>query len=221
MAHFFFNFQPLNTNLYYRLAQEIRRDNKSVALSTLNYERLLEISFLGAGVNLTIGDPAVNNIELNLPHGCCHLFCDAVRGQAGAINFAGMDVQINGEVRIISDAQEFQQRVLNDAFPPVMCYFEPQKRATAGNNFLVDQRERLRQLTQSVERIIVIGVKIREHDAHIWDHIADAPGRFIYCSGSGERAVFDAWVQARRAGKNNSFIDGFWSNRYAEVYNWV
>lgn len=221
MAHFFFSFQPLTSNLYYRLAQDIRRDRKSIALSTLNYERLLEMSFRGAGINLSIGVPPADRTELNFPHGCCHLFCEAARGMASAVSFAGMAVQLNGEVRIIEQTQEFEQRISTDAFPPVMSYFEPKKRTTAGNNFIEDQRERFRQLTQTVECIIVIGIKIREHDRHIWDYIAAAPGRFIYCSGPGERGAFYNWVAEHRSSKNNTFIDGFWADRYAEIYNLI
>ena len=182
---------------------------------------MLEISFNGAGVGLCIGIPNPPALELNLPHGCCHLFCEGARGQAGAVSFHGMNVQIDGPINIISDPQLYQNRINTDAFPPVMSYFEPQKRTPAGNSFLVGQRERFRLLTQTAENIIVIGVKIREHDTHIWDTIKDAPGKFIYCSGSSENATYSAWIANNRSGKNNVFIDGYWVDRYPDVYRYI
>lgn len=219
MAAFFFNYQPRNTNLYYRFAQELKNSPKEIALATLNYERLLEISFTGAGHNLKIGVPNQNEIELILPHGCCHLFCESVRGMAGAVNFAGMHVQINGEIKIISNTPDFNTRINNDAFPPVMSYFEPSKRTTAGQNFLDTQRARYSDLIQNAETITVIGVKIREHDAHIWDPIKNTDAKFIYCSGSSELDDFNEWTERTRNGKQNVFINGFWSNHFDDILN--
>ena len=219
MSAFFFNFQPRNSNLYFKLANKLKQSPKQLAVSSLNYERLFEISFLAAGHNLMIGQANSNEIELNLPHGCCHLFCESARGVAGAVSFAGLNVEINGEIKIISDPHQFNQRITNDAFPPVMSYFEPQKRATAGQAFLTGQRTRFNDLVKNAERIIVIGVKIREHDTHIWETIKNADGRFIYCSGPFEKNLFDSWTNTHRPNKENKFIGGFWSDKFDEVFN--
>lgn len=219
MSAFFFNFQPRNSNLYFKFANKLKQSPKQLAVSTLNYERLFEISFLEAGHNLMIGQTNSNEIELNLPHGCCHLFCESARGMAGAVSFAGLNVEVNGEIKIISDPHEFNQRITNDAFPPVMSYFEPQKRATAGQAFLTDQRTRFNHLVKNAERIIVIGVRIREYDTHIWETIKNAKGRFIYCSGPSEKNLFNSWTNIHRSDKENIFIDGYWSDKFDEVLN--
>jgi len=219
MAAYFFNFQPQNSNLYFRLANKLKQIMKKIAVSTLNYERLFEISFSAAGHKLIIGKANSNEIELNLPHGCCHLFCESARGVAGAVSFAGLNVEINGEIKLISDPYQFNQRITNDAFPPVMSYFEPQKRTTSGQVFLTEQRNRYKDLVNNAERIIVIGVKIREHDTHIWESIKNSNGKFIYCSGLAEKNTFDAWTNNNRPNKENMFIDGFWSDKFDEVFN--
>jgi hypothetical protein len=218
MAAFFFNFQPRDSNLYYKLAKMLKVAPKEIAISTLNYERLIEISFLAAGHNLFIGEPLHGEIEYNLPHGCCHLFCENVRGVADSVRFAGLNVEVNGEIKIISDQLQFQQRIVGDAFPPVMSYFEPKKRATAGQLFLQNQRTRLKELIINVENVFVIGIKIREHDTHIWDIIKETNAKFIYCSGMNEKSEFDRWVTKYRFGKENSFIDGFWSEKFDDIY---
>jgi len=219
MSAYFFRFQPQSPNLYIKFANLLKKHPKQLAISTLNYERLFEISFIYAGFNLTIGQAKSNEIEFNLPHGCCHLFCESVSGAAGAVSFAGLNVEINGEIKIISNPNEFNLRINNDAIPPVMSYYEPQKRATTGQNFLNEQRDRLKNLISNAERIIVVGVKIRDHDTHIWEVIKNAEGKFVYCSGKSEKNNYDLWVKNHRPNKENIFINGFWSDKFDEVFN--
>ncbi|MCX5633462.1 MAG: hypothetical protein NTW93_07310 [Phycisphaerae bacterium] len=217
MAAYFFEFRPINTNLYYQLAQKIKRHNWNGAIVTLNYERLLELSLLTTGLQPVIGIPSNAQIELNLPHGCCHLFCESVRGVANAVSLAAMGVQINGEIKVIGNANEFHQRITNDAFPPVMSYFEPQKRATSGQQFLEGQRDRFEKLIENAKRVIAIGIKIRPHDTHIWNAIANTNADFIYCSGLNERNNFDQWVNQFRNGKNNISLKGYWLDKFEEI----
>lgn len=219
MAAYFFNFQPRNTNLYYRLATRIKNSTWNGALATLNYERLLEISLRAAKLQPNIDIPSNTQIELKLPHGCCHLFCENVRGDANAVSFAGMNVHINGEIKVISSLNEFQHRIIQDACPPVMSYFEPQKRSTSGQAFLEGQRNRLKSLIETALKVIVIGIKIRSHDTHIWGPISNSNASFIYCSGSNEQANFKQWVNQYRNNKNNIFINGFWNEKFDEILN--
>jgi hypothetical protein len=219
MAAFFFNFQPLPSNLYYKLAKRLYQSQRQISVATLNYERLFEISFTAAGFNLSIGHANSDEIEFNVPHGCCHLFCKSARGDSGAVSFLGLNTQVNGEIEIISDEQEFSHRISNDAFPPIMSYFEPQKRSTVGQIFLTDQRYRFTELVNDAETIIIIGVKIREHDTHIWESIKNANGKLIYCSGKIEKIAFDSWIEKYRTKKENKFINGYWSEKFNDIFN--
>jgi hypothetical protein len=218
MSAFFYNFKPFQNNLYLKLANKLKVSNKQIAFSSLNYERFFEISFNSAGHKLCIGGPINNGFELNLPHGCCNLFCESVKATAGAVNFSGIDVQTNGEIKFVSDTNEFQNRINNDAFPPVMSYFEPQKRSTSGHKFLLSQRSRYQELVNEAEKIIIIGVKIRDHDTHIWDPIKNSNGKLVYCSGSSEQNQFDFWTNSYRINKQSKFINGFWSDKFDDVF---
>lgn len=44
-----------------------------------------------------IGQASSNEIESNLPHGCCHLFCESVKGVSGTVSFAGLNVEAYAE----------------------------------------------------------------------------------------------------------------------------
>jgi len=150
MAAFFFTFVPRTTSLYVALAQRMASAGWNGAVCSLNYERLLELSLGRARVQATVGIPtnAAKSVELCLPHGCCHIFCEGVRGSSQGISFTGFGVSTDGPVVVISNPIQHRQRIENDAFPPVMSYFEPNKRTTSGTSFIVGQRERWGQLAR-------------------------------------------------------------------------
>ena len=98
MAAFFFNFTPNPTNLYIKLSERIRHNKWKGTLATLNYERLLEMSLILIGLQAVVGrkPKQEDEIEICLPHGCCHLFCESVRGTARGISFSGPNVTTTG-----------------------------------------------------------------------------------------------------------------------------
>lgn len=215
MAAFFFNFIPTTGSLYIKLAQRIKNKNWEGVLATFNYERLLELSLSYAQIRPVINkEPdSQSEIELVLPHGCCHLFCEAVRGSASGISFSGFGVSTDGPIRVIPNSQEFQQRIVSDAFPPVMSYFEPSKRTTSGVSFIKNQRERFANLVKQADKIGIVGLRVREHDLHIWEPVANSSAKIIYLSGASAGEEFRTW-----AIKNNKedytilpyyFNDGF------------
>src|ERR1019366_3087157 len=142
MAEYFFNFVPSSSSLYIQLARRIRVAKWSGAICTLNYERLLELSVMSEGLQPVVGSGTApgSRLEICLPHGCCHIFCDGARGVAGAVSFGGFNVNTNGPIVVVSNPLEYRIRIGQDAFPPVMSYFEPSKRTTAGANFIDAQR---------------------------------------------------------------------------------
>lgn len=84
MAAYFFEFHPQPSNLYIELSRRIQRSGWSGTVCSLNYDRLLELSLLQTGIQPFVGDPPPGGggVELCIPHGCCHIFCDSVRGAA-------------------------------------------------------------------------------------------------------------------------------------------
>jgi len=118
MAAYFFQFQPTQNSIYYKLANLISQKLWEGALITLNYERLLEISLIVAGIQPFIGNAPGNNksVELCIPHGTCHIFCQAVRGSAQGISFSGSNITTNGPVEVIADRQAFNNRIINGCF---------------------------------------------------------------------------------------------------------
>lgn len=218
MAAYFFRFQPTQNSLYYKLSLLIAEKDWSGALVTLNYERLLEISLLVAKIN-----PFDRNaheekfIELCLPHGGCNLFCESVKGLASAVSFSGLNVQTNGPIIGIRDTIIFQQRIQNDAFPPVMSYFEPSKRTTSGVNFIEGQRKRYEDLVNNAEKVIIVGLRIREHDEHIWKPLSNTKATLIYCSGNSAGEEFKKWAYKNRNGKIDKVLMQYFDESFDQL----
>jgi len=220
MASFFFNFRPGGNNLYRKLAQKIKKYRWSGALATLNYERLLELSFLEEGLSPYCGTPpakADHPLELCLPHGCCHIFCESVRGVAGAVSFSGQHVTTRGTVSVIGDYAEFTRRIQEDAFPPVMSYFNPTKSTTSCANFIEEQRARYNALVSGAEVIVIVGVKVRPHDRHLWDALATASGNLVYCSGTAGATEFEAWANQVRGERPSMVLRKYFVEGFAEI----
>jgi hypothetical protein len=221
MAAYFFEFGPLaSSSLYVQLARRIRRSSGwSGAACTLNYERLLERSLALVGVRPFIGQPPPGRpgFELCLPHGCCHLFCDGARGTAGAVSLNGFAVQMNGPVSVIEDPQRHRARVIGDAFPPVMSYFEPAKRTTAGHSFIERQRTRWRELTANAKTIVIVGVRVRPHDDHVWSPIASSSAQVVYCGGPTGAPEYYAWASAERPGQTDRILEGHFREEFPTI----
>lgn len=216
MAAYFFAFYPNQSNLYVALANRIAARKWAGAICTLNYERLLELSLMHADVQpFIVSPPAVRHaIELCLPHGCCHLFCDSARGQSGAVVFSGYDVRTDGTMSVVADPHRHGARITQGAFPPVMSYFEPQKRTTAEHSFIEGQRNRWSALASSAKTIVVIGVQVRPHDDHIWNPIAASPARVVYCSGPSAADGYADWAKTHRVTQNDRVLKGYFKEEF-------
>lgn len=218
MADYFFRFQPTHNSLYYKLANLIAQKTWDGAFVTLNYERLLEISLLAAKINPFDKNTTTEKfIELCLPHGACNLFCESVKGLASAISFAGLNVQTNGPIIGIRDTNTFQQRIQNDAFPPVMSYFEPSKRTTSGANFIEAQRKRFIDLVNEAEKIAIVGLRVREHDKHIWEPLSKTKAKLIYCSGKSAGEEFSKWLEKNRNEKNDVILNSYFQDEFDNI----
>lgn len=219
MASFFFDFYPGSSNIYRQLARKIAATSWDGALVTLNYERLLELSLALEGVQPFIGNPpnAERSVEICLPHGCCHIFCESVRGAASGISFSGSNVSTRGPVKVVSNRAEFVQRIRTDAFPPVMSYFDPLKMTTSCVNFIESQRERYNNLIQGASKVVIIGVRVRPHDTHIWSVLSATEGEVVYCSGLSGADEFNRWAQEQRPSKASVALSGYFAESFPKI----
>lgn len=179
-------------------------------------ERLLELSLLSIGIQPVVGNvnSQENSIELCLPHGCCHIFCESVSATSQGVSFSGVGVTTNGPIRVISNPQEFNSRINGDAFPPVMSYFQPDKATTSGMSFVIGQRERWKQLVADANFIGIVGVRVRSSDNHIWDALQNTKAKLVYCSGQDGGREFLEWKQKVRPASDDKIFDGYFNESF-------
>ena len=140
---------------------------------------------------------------------------------ANGVSFAGFGVKTDGPVVCLADPTEHRRRITQDAFPPVMSYFEPMKRTSAGHSFVMGQRERWKQVVSTAESIAVVGVRVLRHDEHIWGPLACTHGQITYCGGTSGAAEFKAWASSCRAGRPDTVLHGHFCSDFAAILNSV
>lgn len=217
MASYFFHFQPHPTNLYVNLADRIRKARWDGVLATLNYERLLELSVRTVGLNVVVGGPKPDFVELCLPHGCCHLFTQ-VR-VVGNIK-SGVDILYDSPgIRAIEDPVEHARELRENNVPPVMSYIEPDKRNKSGVSFIKSQRTCFGALATSASLIAIIGLSAsaRPRDAHIWEPLARTPARIIYCGGPCGAKEYTSWASESRAGRQDLVLEGYFREEFDAI----
>lgn len=213
MAAYFYNFIPQPNNLYRKIARLIFHSSWDGILATINYERLLQLSLAIEGLKpiVNLRKTNQNEIELILPHGCCDLFCESAFGFTEAVSLNGTAVTTNGPIKVILDPYEFHSRIQNDAFPPVMSYFEPEKKTTSGLSFIENQRSRFMEIVSQASIVGIVGVKVRIEDNHIWEPLAKTSARLIYCSGERSGQEFHDWCNQNRPDNQDVILDGIFS----------
>jgi len=217
MAEFFFRFAPGPDNLYRKLARRIRQSRWNGVLATFNYERLLELSLVFEGLQPVTGIPqSPNQIEVCLPHGCCHLFVQSVEDSASPIAFNGETTGAEEPVRAVFEPDEFRARICYGAFPPVMSCFDRKKKNACEVSFIAAQRKRFKQAVLNCSRIAIIGLKVRPRDKHIWGPLAQTSARIIYCSREAAAKRFKRWAKKWRSGTDR-VLDGDFDKHFDDI----
>lgn len=217
LSRYFSRFRPLESNLYFKLARAISRrlrDPKwSGAVITLNYERLLEESFMRNYVftvvkGITFFDdnlpPLKDNqlFEVCYPHGACQFFL----GQTW----------FNGEGNIVfgKEARVLQKAGVNHILNylnipracdrlqiPMICRYQSSKRPSVKNYFIDTQQERCSELILNAKYITIIGVFCSHTtDRHIWESLEHTDSFITYVNSSSySQGLFKSW--AKKNGK--------------------
>ncbi len=149
-------------------------------------------------------------MRLCLPHGCCTLLIEPGR-IVGQATLVGLGNRITGAPVVFErDVPLARQRLRDEFVPPVMSFIEPSKTVVTCPEFLLTQRNLLAKAIKEAETIVIIGVAVREHDRHIWDHLQSTSAKVVYCSPDIDD--FQKW--ARKASrKNQRDFAGFLSSR--------
>lgn len=212
LSLFFSKYRPLPSNLYWKLADRIAKGLKrgwSGAAISLNYERLLEESFMRNEVftvvkGITFYDdnlPSLRHdqlVEICYPHGACQFIIGQkwFDDSKGHIVF-GETARAEGNVganHLLNPANI--PIACNAHHIPLICRYHPSKRPSVNNYFIDTQKERSQELIISSKIVTIVGVQcLYQNDEHIWTPLADTGAFLVYVEpGIEGQKQFRLWA---------------------------
>jgi len=244
LVRYFSRFRPLSSNLYWKLAKAVSRALKCTkwtgAAITLNYERLLEESFMRNWVftvvkGVTFYDDQLPPLrddqlfEVCYPHGACQFFL-------GQNWFEGEgNIVFGKEARILQDAGvnhilNYQNilKACNMQQIPMICRYQSSKRPTVNNYFIDTQQNRCSELILNAKFITMIGVFCSHKiDRHLWKSLEITDAFIIYVNSSKQsQDLFREWAKSHGKVENRhyqiisqTFKDAF--NKILKINNLV
>jgi hypothetical protein len=226
LSLFFSRYRPQPSNLYWKLASRIARCLKTRiwtgAAITLNYERLLEESFMRNEVftvvkGVTFYDDYDDNLpefrddqlfEVAYPHGACQFFMsqDWIKGEGDVVFGESSHIVGNaGANHVLKSANIPMACKVRQI--PLICRYHPSKRASVGNYFIVIQKERSQELVLNAKMITIVGVQcLHQNDRHIWEPLSKTPAFLVYVEpGHSGQDRFRAWATSCGKVEGKSF----------------
>jgi hypothetical protein len=224
LSLFFSRYRPADSNLYWKLASKIAKRLKTMGWSgaaiTLNYERLLEESFIRNMIFTTVKGvtfyddhlPRLQDgqlFEICYPHGACQFFFpqtwfagegDIVFGDTASIQ-ANVGTKHLLKRTNIPKACELRQI-------PLICRYHPTKRASVNNYFITTQKERSQELIANATIVTIVGVQcFYQTDTHLWEPLAKTHARIVYVEpGLSGQEQFKTWALGCGKQEGQDFI---------------
>jgi len=152
------------------------------------------------------------------PHGMCSLFNQSliVSQHAALVNGAQ---SVGCPENLYADPAECRRKIQNEGAPPVMCYYEPAKSVTSGANIIANQQRDFATAVSQAAVIVIIGTQVAPQDTHIWDPIAKASAKVVFCGGSQGTQGYRAWQQQHRQSKAevDVVLAGYWDAEFETI----
>lgn len=224
LSLFFSKYHSKPSNLYWKLARKIARKLKtkhwSGAAISLNYERLLEESFMRNAVftvvkGVTFYDdnlPPLEDdqlFEICYPHGGCQFFIgQSWFGGEGDVVFAAGGEGLGGNTganHLLNSTNipiACERRQI-----PLICRYHPQKTPSVRNYFISAQQNRSQELILNAKIITIVGVQcLPQNDIHIWNPLSVTKAFLVYIEpGNYGQEQFRKWATNYGKTENKDF----------------
>ena len=134
-----------------------------------------------------------------------------------SINFSSEGLVTRGEpISVAESLSDFFSEIYAP-FPPIMSYFTHSKFTLSCKNFIDEQRIRFGKLIADADEIVIIGMRIRENDEHVWEPLSKTSARITYCAGNDiER--YSRWGNTNRlAHQADLKLKGHWEENFDKI----
>lgn len=205
IAHYLAQFQPLASNEYVRLVNQI--NHRRVIFSSLNYDLLLEKAALYSGFNITYSLGAQQKaIRLIKPHGSANFWPVGLERFKG-VTFAGNKVDVSAGVNAIHPDLVHKKFLELPDFSPAMSMYCEGKATKMCPDFINAQQSLFEDAVRMTTQIFISGVKIHLDDQHVWEHLSKTKASVTYIGLDSDRPDFDKWKNSVKK-RNIFFVSG-------------
>lgn len=192
-------------NGYRRMLLGLGAQLHRTRFATLNYDLLLDRAVLGLGLNLRLGgQPDRGTVSILKPHGAVNLL-PVMNGRIEGCSFIRCSTYVETgnvvcppplEAKEITD---WCDDARNSCMAPVMSVYAAGKQTPFNSSLVEEQRQIWAEQVRSAKRVVIIGVKLVEHDAHLWEPLGANRGALMYVNTSADdRDEFANWSRRER-----------------------
>jgi len=207
IARYFTKFKIGENNLYRLLIQTVKKSKKKATFSTTNYDLLLEQAINAEGFLISYTGLPVekDNLSLLKIHGSCNFIPaikpDQIKGIGFVVPKDGTSI-LNAPVRPTSaeEAKKFCDEA--DAIAPAIAVYSEGKQVLHCDKFVKEQQAQWEAAIKKASKIFVIGLRVIEHDDHIWGVLSKNKAWLGYVGL--EPKEFTEW--SNKVGRKNSYI---------------
>lgn len=171
-AKYLASFQPTSENLYLRFIEKIKKRSNKVTVGTLNYDNLIELSSVRAGVERSYNyQKKGQSLSLLKLHGSCGFLPDLGGVNIQGVTISNCQTDIEAPVRFEIDPTEITNtfaKDITDSIPPAMAMYAKGKRVVACKEEIDRQRSEWWRAVNESEICYLVGVRYTADDAHLW-----------------------------------------------------
>lgn len=206
IASYFTKFKAGEKNFYKNIVELAKKSKKKIVFSTTNYDILIEQSINDKGCFIAYHGLPVkkNNFPLLKIHGSCNFLPDINPNMISGIGFIvpKNGAVLDAPVRPVSreDAKRFCDS--SSSMAPAIAVYSEGKQVLHCAKFVKEQQRQWRVEVEKASKIFIIGLRVVEHDEHIWGVIAQSKAWLGYVGL--EACEFKRW--AGKVGRKNSYI---------------
>ena len=208
LAKYFTKFKAGSDNYYNQLIKIIKKSKKKPVISTTNYDLLLEQCINDNGYYITYGGLPVelDNISLLKIHGSCNFLPDMKPDQIQGIGFVvpkegGGILKANIKPASADESRSFCER--SDSIAPAIAVYSKGKQVLHCGDFVKETQEQWAKEVDRASKIFVIGLRVVEHDRHIWDKLSGCNTWLGYVGLKKDCTDFLSWAETH--GRKNAF----------------
>ena len=134
-----------------------------------------------------------------------------------SINYSPEGLVTQGEpIHVAESLSDFFSEIYAP-FPPIMSYFTRSKFTLSCKNFIDEHRIKLGNLIASADDIVIIGIRIREEDKHVWEPLSKTSARITYCAGN-EIEKYLEWANTNRLNHQDDLkLNGYWKENFDKI----